>query len=119
MRTAFGHAMTVRVPRGVSSDMLAVRWGTASRCWWERATRPTRLWVVDVPAGSASEEARRRLAAECRRPVAVDGPAVRAVVMQYLDQVADLVVIADRRDLDTASLTLVCDVLVGVRAPTR
>ncbi|WP_009472791.1 non-ribosomal peptide synthetase [Rhodococcus sp. JVH1] len=115
MRTAFGHAMTVRVPRGVSSDMLAVRWGTASRRWWERATRPSRLWVVDVPAGSASEEARRRLAAECRRPVAVDGPAVRAVVMQYLDQVADLVVVADRRDLDTASLTLVCDVLVGVR----
>ena len=113
MRTSFGHAMTVRLPSGVRSETLAARWDTASRRWWEPATRPTRLWVEDVPAVSASEEARRRLVAECRRPVAVDGPVVRAVLVRYTDQMADLVVVADRRALDTASLTLLCDVLVG------
>ncbi|MGW5153356.1 amino acid adenylation domain-containing protein [Rhodococcus koreensis] len=112
-RTSYGHAMAVRVPCGMNPETIAAALDTASRCWWDPGARPTRLWVENVRAGSGSEEACRRLDAEVHRPVAVDGPVIRAVLVQYADAVADLVVAADRRDLDPGALAVVCDVLLG------
>ncbi|RZK95805.1 MAG: amino acid adenylation domain-containing protein [Rhodococcus sp. (in: high G+C Gram-positive bacteria)] len=113
-RTSYGHAVTVRVSSGTDPETLAAVLHTASDLWWDPPVRPTRLWVEDVAGASEGTDARRRLAAECRRPATVDGPVVRVVLMRYRDGDADLVVVADRRDLDAVSLATVCDVLTGV-----
>jgi amino acid adenylation domain-containing protein len=71
-------------------------------------------WIESVPAPPNSPLARRRLRGEMHRPVAHDDP-IRAVVLQYDGGTADLVLVARRAVLDTASLRLIADaVLRGV-----
>ncbi|WP_312033638.1 MULTISPECIES: amino acid adenylation domain-containing protein [unclassified Rhodococcus (in: high G+C Gram-positive bacteria)] len=64
--------------------------------------------------GSAADAAARcRRERELRRPVGTNGRGVRAVLLLYSDGVADLVLAADRRDLDATSLATMSDVLTG------
>ncbi|WP_433260183.1 amino acid adenylation domain-containing protein [Actinosynnema sp. CS-041913] len=70
------------------------------------------LWSEPVPVDADSPVALRRLRAELHRPATQDGPPVRAVLLRYADGVADLVLVAHRAVLDTASLRLLVDVLL-------
>ncbi|MHA4848633.1 non-ribosomal peptide synthetase [Rhodococcus sp. MSC1_016] len=127
-RTAYGHALSVRIPLGSSADegLNRERWNgdtvartleAASNRWWGNEVPHPRLWIERVDAASTDSVARRRLDAELRRPMGIDGPVMRAVLLRYSDGVADLVVTADRRDLDPPSLSTVVDVLLGNRDP--
>ncbi|MFC9360075.1 amino acid adenylation domain-containing protein [Rhodococcus sp. NPDC057014] len=64
--------------------------------------------------GSAADAtARCRRDRELRRPVGTNGCRVRAVLLLYSDGVADLVLAADRRDLDSTALATMSEVLTG------
>ncbi|MCQ4122384.1 non-ribosomal peptide synthetase [Rhodococcus tibetensis] len=131
-RTAYGHALSVRIPAGSSAENLsaesfsaAEQWNddaiartleAASSRWWGNDAPHPRLWIERVAAASTDSVARRRLDAELRRPMSIDGPVMRVVLLRYSDGAADLVVTADRRDLDPPSLAAVADVLVGNRS---
>ncbi|WNV87782.1 amino acid adenylation domain-containing protein [Umezawaea sp. Da 62-37] len=65
-----------------------------------------------MPADADSPVARRRVRAELHRPASRGGAPVRAVLLRYADDVADLVLVAHRAVLDTASLRLLVDVLL-------
>lgn len=66
-----------------------------------------RLWTESVAAGSESAMAASRRQREMNRAVdGVSGPGWRAVVLEYEDGIADLVLVAHRAVLDASSLSL-------------
>ncbi|GAA0220485.1 hypothetical protein GCM10010492_18160 [Saccharothrix mutabilis subsp. mutabilis] len=88
------HALRVRLAGPVRPEVL---------------TAPTRLWVEDVPAGSADPLAARRRAVELARPAGD----LRCTLLRYRDGVADLVLVADRGFLDAAGLRATVAALTG------
>ena len=112
-RTAYGHAQSVRITRGVDPDATAAVLESASARWWGDEVAAPRLWIERVDGSSADAAARCRRERELRRPVGANGRGVRAVLLLYSDGVADLVLVADRRDLDSTSLAAMSDVLTG------
>ncbi|MEV0012172.1 amino acid adenylation domain-containing protein [Streptomyces sp. NPDC047973] len=101
MLGALCHAVRVRLTGSpVPERTLAERLSAAG---------PWRLWVDDVPAGSAEPLAARRLRAEMGRPVS----GVRCVLLRYADGEEDLVVVADRGRLDGSGLRRLTAMLTG------
>lgn len=98
-----------RAPAPGDPAELANRFAAAAAVWWPGPGAP-RLWVeaVPAPAGSPMGERRRRI--ELSRPVAL----LRAVLLSYLDGDAELILVADRRAVDIASLALIADVTLGL-----
>ncbi|MFF3115353.1 amino acid adenylation domain-containing protein [Kitasatospora sp. NPDC057904] len=99
------HSLVVRLPGAVEAGELARRLRTAAgRARAELAGLP--LWEerVDLPAGHPRAAARARREAE--RPLRAAGPPLRAVLLRYADDAADLVLVA-RHELavDGAALT--------------
>ena len=90
------HALRVRLAEAVRPEVLtAPGW--------------SRLWVEDVPAGSAEPVAERLRETEMNR--AATG--LRCTLLRYRDGVADLVLVADRGFLDAAGLRAVAAALTG------
>jgi amino acid adenylation domain-containing protein len=90
------HALRVRLAEAVHPEALfAPGW--------------SRLWVEDIPAGSAEPVAQRLREAEMSR--AATG--LRCTLLRYRDRVADLVLVADRGFLDAAGLRAVAAALTG------
>ncbi|MEU0567870.1 amino acid adenylation domain-containing protein [Nonomuraea sp. NPDC005983] len=115
--SAHCHTWRVRLPDGADAVRMARVLDDAARAWWgEAADRSPRLWAERVPAACDSPTAHRRLDSETHRSLRVEGPMLRAVLLQYADGPADLVLAAHRANLDALSLRQVADVLTG-RAP--
>ncbi|MER5835756.1 amino acid adenylation domain-containing protein [Streptomyces sp. NPDC002130] len=94
------HAVRVRMSGPVAAAELTARLA---------AVGPWRLWVEETAVGSGEPAARRLRAAELNRPTA----SVRCVLLRHRDDVADLVVVADRAVLDRDGLDRLVDVLVS------
>ncbi|MGN9844407.1 amino acid adenylation domain-containing protein [Nonomuraea sp. H19] len=107
------HAWRVRLAGGTDTVRMARLFDEASRAWWGEAAR---LWTERVPAACDSPAARRRLESELLRPISERGARLRAVLLEYADGPADLVLVAHRGRLDAASLRSVAQVLTG-RSP--
>lgn len=75
-----------------------------------------RLWTESVPAGPDSPLARGMLRRETHRAV-IRGAALRAVVLRHEGGTADLVLVAHRAVVDTASLRLIADAVVRGTRP--
>lgn len=112
-RAAYGHAQSVRLARGVDPDATAELLESAGARWWGEEVAAPRLWIERVDGSAADAAARCRRDRELRRPVGTNGCGVRAVLLLYSDGVADLVLAADRRDLDSTSLATMSEVLTG------
>ena len=106
------HALRVRLPTGTSVPQMSALLEEATRVWWpqEDPSQLPRLQIEQVPAEDASQAAGRRLRAELHRTIGPDGPLLRAVLLNYVNGPLDLVLVAHRAQLDTASLQLVADV---------
>ncbi|SEF24420.1 amino acid adenylation domain-containing protein [Amycolatopsis pretoriensis] len=90
------HALRVRLAEAVRPEVLtAPGW--------------SRLWVEDVPAGSAEPVAHRLREAEMNRAT----NRLRCTLLRYRDGLADLVLVADRGFLDAAGLRAVAAALTG------
>ncbi|SEP37586.1 non-ribosomal peptide synthetase [Amycolatopsis saalfeldensis] len=94
---------------GARCHALRVRLAEAVRPEAPSAPGRSRLWVEDVPAGSAEPVAQRLREAEMSR--ATTG--LRCTLVRYRDRVADLVLVADRGVLDAAGLRAVAAALTG------
>ncbi len=76
-----------------------------------------RLWTECVAAASESPMATSRRVREMNRPVeGVAGPGWRAVVLEYEDGVADLVLVAHRAVLDAWSLALLAAAIMSAES---
>ncbi|MEE1784250.1 non-ribosomal peptide synthetase [Streptomyces sp. SP17BM10] len=87
------HSLVLRLPGAVEAGELAQRLRTAAvRARAELADLP--LWEerVELPAGHPRAAARARREAE--RPLRAGGPPLRAVLLRYADDAADLVLVA-------------------------
>ncbi|MEQ4718186.1 amino acid adenylation domain-containing protein [Nonomuraea sp. B19D2] len=104
------HAWRVRLSEGADAARMARLLDQASRAWWGE---PARLWVENVPADGDSPAARRRLDSELHRPMSGSGPRLRAVLLEYADGPADLVLVAHRERCDSVTLRSVAQVLTG------
>ncbi|MEO3886370.1 amino acid adenylation domain-containing protein [Nonomuraea sp. B5E05] len=102
------HARRTRLPAGADAARMARILDRAARLWWGG---PARLWAERVSAAAGSAEAGRRLDAELSRPVRAEGNGLRAVLLEYADGPADLVLVAHRAWLDATSLRMVAEVL--------
>ncbi|TDC86332.1 amino acid adenylation domain-containing protein, partial [Nonomuraea deserti] len=102
------HARRTRLPGGADAARMARILDQASRHWWDETAR---LWTERVPAAAGSAEAGRRLDAELFRPVRAEGAGLRAVLLEYADGPADLVLVAHRARFDATSLRMVAEVL--------
>ncbi|MEV0345330.1 amino acid adenylation domain-containing protein [Nonomuraea sp. NPDC050680] len=112
--SAHCHAWRVRLAEGADATWLAGLLVRAARAWWGDAPdRLPRLWCERVPAACDSAVAGRRVEAELHRPLGAEGALLRAVLLQYADGPADLVLVAHRANLDAPSLRAVAEVLTG------
>ncbi|WP_274564014.1 amino acid adenylation domain-containing protein [Streptomyces spiramyceticus] len=113
--SAHCHALSVRLPDGGDADGFGRALDAAVRLWWpEAAERWPVLWRETVRAVASSDAAERRLYAETHRPVSIaSGLMLRAVLLEYADGPADLVLTAHRQRLDARSLAGVADVVLG------
>lgn len=115
--SAYCHSWHGRLPGGADAPALVSAFDDAARAWWgDGPDRLSRLWVEHVPATCESPTARRRFQSELRRPVDARGHGLRAVLLQYADGAADLVLVAHRGSFDAESLAGIADVITG-RAP--
>ncbi|WP_220449607.1 amino acid adenylation domain-containing protein, partial [Nonomuraea longispora] len=105
------HARRTRLPGGADAARIARTLDHAARHWWGE---PARLWTERVPAAAGSAQAARALDAELLRPAR----GLRAVLIEYADGPADLVLVAHRAWLDATSLRMVAEVLTE-RVPYR
>ncbi|MGW6054324.1 amino acid adenylation domain-containing protein [Streptomyces sp. NPDC055189] len=119
--SAYCHCWHGRLPGGADARALAGAFDDAVRAWWgDGPGGPLpRLWVEHVPAASASPTARHRLRSELHRPVDARERGLRAVLLQYADGPADLVLVAHRESFDARSLAWIADVITGRAAHTR
>jgi amino acid adenylation domain-containing protein len=116
------HAMRYRLAGPVNLEKIRRNFADLTirreaRFDFEAAPRP-KLWMESVPALSESEVARRRRAAEIRRPIeALGAPLFRCVLLQYHNGVSDLVLVAHRAGLDRYSLEVIAQaILRGIDA---
>ncbi|WP_328905599.1 amino acid adenylation domain-containing protein [Streptomyces sp. NBC_00234] len=110
------HALTVRLTADTTETSVAAALTAAAELWWPEDPRP-RLWTDSVPAPADSAAAVRRRDTESRRPLA-PGHRLRALFLRYEDGgAADLVLVADGRELDARSLWLVAEALRGGPGP--
>ncbi|MGX1880801.1 amino acid adenylation domain-containing protein [Streptomyces sp. NPDC055287] len=116
--SAHCHALSVRLPDGADFGALERALAEGARLWWpELASCPPVLWREPVPAASTSAAADHRRHAETHRSASAPGPLLRAVLVEYADGPADLILTADRGFLDLRSLERTADVLLGRLAP--
>ncbi|QCX80662.1 Plipastatin synthase subunit B [Streptomyces sp. YIM 121038] len=109
------HAVIVRLPRAVRPAQVHQRWDAALRHW--PALHDSRLWETAVPAPPEAPCARERTRREALRPVREAAPPLRAVLLRYADDSADLVLAARRSRVPHAVLDQLADLLVTGSAP--
>ncbi|MCI3934555.1 amino acid adenylation domain-containing protein [Streptomyces sp. AN091965] len=109
------HAVIVRLPRAVQPAQVHQRWDEALRHW--PALHDSRLWETAVPAPPEASCARERTRREALRPVREASPPLRAVLLRYADDSADLVLAARRSRVPHAVLDQVADLLATGSAP--
>ncbi|MEU7135932.1 amino acid adenylation domain-containing protein [Streptomyces sp. NPDC046261] len=81
------HSLTVRADRPLDTAQAARRLQDATAL---------RLWTLRLPVDSQDPAGRARVRAEAQRPVRPDGGPLRAVLVEYADGLADLVLVAAR-----------------------
>ncbi|MFD4181159.1 amino acid adenylation domain-containing protein [Rhodococcus sp. NPDC058514] len=116
-RAAYGHAVSVRMTVGIEPAELERALDEACDGWWGTTAAHPQLWIERVDSASTSADARRHLDRELNRPMGSGGPLLRVLLLEYSDDVTDLVLVADRRDLDPPSLAAVAEVLLGKVEP--
>ncbi|MEU5050469.1 amino acid adenylation domain-containing protein [Streptomyces sp. NPDC021096] len=89
------HSLTVRADRPVDAARAARRLQDAAAL---------RLWTLRLPVDSQDPAGRARVRAEAERPVRPDDGAPRAVLIEYADGLADLVLVAARSLVPPAAL---------------
>ncbi|MFF1691886.1 MULTISPECIES: amino acid adenylation domain-containing protein [unclassified Streptomyces] len=107
------HAVHVHVPDGVDAELMSRSLDDAVRAWWggDATVKPPRLWRERVPVDRAAGDYRVR--AEAVRALDPRDEPFRAVLLEFADGQAELVVVAHRERLDAESLRLVAAVLTG------
>ncbi|KPC66482.1 condensation domain-containing protein, partial [Streptomyces chattanoogensis] len=95
--------------------MLASRVVEGDNGWYfEPADIAPELHVVTVPVAPDGDRARRRVRNECLRPLdPMRGPLIRAVLLRYSDEVADLIVAAHHLVVDEQSFSVLIRRLVA------
>lgn len=116
-RAAYGHAVSVRMTVGIEPAELERALDEASDRWWGTTAAHPQLWIERLDSVSTSADARRHLESELNRPMGGGGPLLRVLLLEYSDDMTDLVLVADRRDLDPPSLAAVAEVLLGTAEP--
>ncbi|MFI6440761.1 non-ribosomal peptide synthetase [Streptomyces sp. NPDC050759] len=111
-QAAMCHSLTVRCPQPPSSGELRRRLEQvgelAEGVLWERRTRER----------STAPAAQRYAEQEARRPLrATSGPGLRITLVRHTDDVADLVLVADRDALSRAALSDLAGFLTGGSLP--
>jgi amino acid adenylation domain-containing protein len=109
------HSLTRRLPAG--TDAVAVRANLAGLMERQPALKDMHLFDETLDVGADDPVARRRLAREAGR--AVNGAPVlaRAVVLDYADGAADLVLVAHRRAVDRRALDQLASALADPALP--
>ncbi|MFE5909376.1 non-ribosomal peptide synthetase [Streptomyces wedmorensis] len=104
------HSLVRRMPEGLTTDRITARLTAAQ----EAGALPAglRLWVEDVATAAADPAAEALRTREASRTVDRGGR-LRLVLLSYADGVADLVLVAHRRAVDSAELDLVARILAG------
>ncbi|MFJ8026448.1 amino acid adenylation domain-containing protein [Streptomyces sp. NPDC096311] len=107
------HAVHVRLPHGADAELMGRTLDEAVGAWWGEDTgcKLPRLWHERVLADRAAGGDRVR--AETTRALHPRDEAFRAVLLEFADGQAELVLVAHRDRLDTESLRLVANVLTG------
>ncbi|MFF3413041.1 condensation domain-containing protein, partial [Streptomyces sp. NPDC002742] len=132
--TAYHAAMVYRVTGRIDEAALAERFDRlllvhpmlASRVveeqdgwFFEPAEHTPALHVATVPVDPDGERARRRVRNECLRPLGPGrGPMVRAVLLRYRADIADLIVVAHHLVVDEPSFAVLADWLLAGREVT-
>ncbi|MGW8366811.1 hypothetical protein ACWGK1_40525, partial [Streptomyces wedmorensis] len=104
------HSLVRRMPEGLTTDRITARLTAAQ----EAGALPAdlRLWVEDMATAAADPAAEALRTREASRTVDRGGR-LRLVLLSYADGVADLVLVAHRRAVDSAELDLVARILAG------
>ncbi len=108
------HAVRYRLRSPLNLHSLREKFEHAVKLWQfqhghdSEAERVPRIWMETVQGASDSAVAQRQRQAEMTRAVEVlDGPPCRAVLLQYQDRCADLIVVAHRAVLDFRALNAI------------
>ncbi|MFG2229839.1 amino acid adenylation domain-containing protein [Streptomyces sp. NPDC048723] len=109
------HSLVRRMPEGLTAERVSERLTAAQ----EAGALPAdlRLWVEDVATTAADPASEALRAREGSRAVG-HGGRLRMVLLSYADGVADLVLVAHRRAVDSAGLDLVGRILSGAADDT-
>ncbi len=104
------HSLVRRMPEGLTADRITGLLTAAQ----EAGALPAdlRLWVEGVATAAAAPASEALRAREGSRTVG-HGARLRMVLLSYADGVADLVLVAHRRAVDSAGLDLVGRILSG------
>ncbi|MER6103868.1 amino acid adenylation domain-containing protein [Streptomyces sp. NPDC001832] len=107
------HAVHVRLPEDADAELMGRTLDEAVGAWWsdDAAGGRPRLWHERIPVARAAGGDRIR--AETTRALHPRDGVFRAVLLEFADGQAELVLVAHRDRLDAQSLHLVADVLTG------
>ena len=118
------HAVRYRVSDSCPVDQLRRNFRELMRelsaLAYGKEVTATVLWVEAVGSNAGSSIAQQRRRAELRRPVlGSPGPAWRAVLLEYKRGGADLILVAQRSLLDSASLQILANAIILGRSVSQ
>lgn len=107
---SWSHGLQRRIAAPESEDVLAA----LEQLHADPLAAALSVWIERVGMHSGSAAAHRYRQREGRRPLGMNGPALRLVARHYADGVAELVVVGDRRTSDAATLEALVAALPAV-----
>ncbi|MEJ2768340.1 amino acid adenylation domain-containing protein [Mycetohabitans sp. B46] len=114
--SALCHGIHIRVGNRSDAGQLIARFDECIACAG-LASDQAALWHEALPISSRSAAAARRIAFELIRPIDASSGALRAVVLAFADNVAELILIGSRRFIDSPALCTIAKWLTGANLP--